>query len=109
MSWRSRFTRQRTRSAILVPLNRKYPISQLMDACRHYIAMTGRHVTFEYVMIKDVNDGVEQATQLAKLLRGMLCHVNLIPLNPVPESGLDAQAPRPYDDLRISSGARALG
>lgn len=73
----------------LVPLNRKYPIAELMDACRHYIQETGRRVTFEYVMIHEVNDGREQATQLVRLLKGMLCHVNLIPLNPVPESGLE--------------------
>jgi len=78
---------------ILVPLNRKYPIAELMDACREYVARTNRRVTFEYVMIRDLNDGPDQAERLAELLSGMLCHVNLIPLNPVPETGLERSTP----------------
>lgn len=78
----------------LVPLNRKYPIAQLMDACRVYIEETGRRITFEYVMIRGVNDGRDQATHLVRLLKGMLCHVNLIPLNPVPESGFERSEPQ---------------
>lgn len=77
----------------LVPLNRKYPVAELLAACREYTASTRRRVTFEYVMIRDVNDGLDQALTLSRLLKGMLCHVNLIPLNPVPESGLDRSRP----------------
>lgn len=78
---------------VLVPLNRKYPIAELLEACREYIALTNRRVTFEYVMIRDVNDGPDQARRLAELLQGMLCHVNLIPLNSVPEIGLARSTP----------------
>ncbi len=64
-------------------------------------------MTFEYVMIRGVNDGREEAAQLAELLRGMLCHVNLIPLNPVPESGLErshAEAVRRFADIVRGAG-----
>ena len=70
----------------LVPVNRKYPIAELMDACSYYVERTNRRVSFEYVMIDGVNDSIEQAETLARLLRGFLGHVNLIPMNPVAES-----------------------
>lgn len=66
----------------LLPVNRKYPIAALMEAVREYIALTHRRVTFEWALIHEVNDTPEQAQRLAELLRGMLAHVNLIPLNP---------------------------
>lgn len=66
----------------LIPINKRWPIAALMDACRYYIEKTGRRLTFEWALIQGENDTVEQATQLGKLLEGMLCHVNLIPLNP---------------------------
>ncbi|HLZ08574.1 MAG TPA: 23S rRNA (adenine(2503)-C(2))-methyltransferase RlmN, partial [Chloroflexota bacterium] len=65
----------------LVPINRKYPIADLLQACQAYILATGRRVSFEYAMMREINDGVEQAVALAQLLDGMLAHVNLIPLN----------------------------
>ena len=67
----------------LVPINRRYPIAVLMDAVDRYIARTGRRVSFEYALMRGINDSDETARQLAALLRGRLCHVNLIPLNPV--------------------------
>ncbi|MBI5650686.1 MAG: 23S rRNA (adenine(2503)-C(2))-methyltransferase RlmN [Chloroflexi bacterium] len=70
----------------LVPLNRKYPLGKLMRAAREYIAKTNRRVTFEYALMDTVNDNPNQARALAKLLDGMLCHVNLIPLNPTASS-----------------------
>ncbi len=70
----------------LVPINRRYPLAQLMAACRHYFERTGRRISFEYALIHGINDSPEQARQLAHLLDGLFCHVNLIPLNPVPES-----------------------
>ncbi len=66
----------------LVPVNRRYPLAQLLAACDEYAGKTRRRVTFEYALIRDVNDGIEQARRLGGLLRGLLCHVNLIPLNP---------------------------
>ncbi len=70
----------------LIPINRRYPLAQLMAACRHYFERTGRRISFEYALINEINDSPEQARQLAHLLDGLFCHVNLIPLNPVPES-----------------------
>jgi len=72
----------------LVPINRRYPLAELMAAVREYIARTGRRVTFEYALIAGVNDAPEQARALVRLLAGTLCHVNLIPLNPTPGSPL---------------------
>jgi 23S rRNA (adenine2503-C2)-methyltransferase len=68
--------------AQLVPLNRRYPLSTLLPACREYTTRTGRRLTFEWALIQGVNDTVEQADALADLLLGLNCHVNLIPLNP---------------------------
>jgi 23S rRNA (adenine2503-C2)-methyltransferase len=77
-----------TRSRIM-PINGKYPIQPLIAACKQYIKQTGRRISFEYILIDGVNDGREHAEQLSRLLIGMLCHVNLIPANFVPESGLN--------------------
>lgn len=66
----------------LVPINRRYPLAQLMAACRNYVARTGRRITFEWALIQDVNDTPEQAWALVRLISGLLCHVNVIPLNP---------------------------
>jgi 23S rRNA (adenine2503-C2)-methyltransferase len=72
----------------LVPGNRRYPLADLMAAIRDYAEHTRRRVTIEYALIDGVNDAAYQAHQLAELLRGLLCHVNLIPLNPTPGSPL---------------------
>jgi 23S rRNA (adenine2503-C2)-methyltransferase len=66
----------------LLPVNRRYPLAGLMAACRSYIEQTGRRLSFEWALIEGVNDTQEQAAALAEWLHGMLCHVNLIPLNP---------------------------
>jgi len=66
----------------LLPVNRRWPIAQLMDACRYYVEKTGRRLTFEWALIAGENDTEEQAHKLGELLRGLLAHVNLIPLNP---------------------------
>ncbi|NCF68546.1 MAG: 23S rRNA (adenine(2503)-C(2))-methyltransferase RlmN [Chloroflexi bacterium] len=66
----------------LIPINKKWPIAELMDACRYYIRRTNRRLTFEWALINRENDTLEQAQALGRLLQGMLCHVNLIPLNP---------------------------
>jgi len=72
----------------LVPVNKKYPIAQLIASCRDYARETGRRVTFEYALIRGVNDHNEHALELGRLLSGMLAHVNLIPANPVTERGI---------------------
>ncbi len=72
------------RSAIM-PVNNAYPIAELLKAARSYTEKTGRRITFEFTLIKGVNDDDETAHKLAGLLHGMLCHVNLIPLNEVKE------------------------
>jgi 23S rRNA (adenine2503-C2)-methyltransferase len=69
------------RSALL-PVNRRYPLSELLDAVREYIGRTGRRVTFEWTLIAFENDTPEQGHALGRLLAGLLCHVNVIPLNP---------------------------
>lgn len=69
----------------LVPINKKYPLKELMESCRNYPgANNARRITFEYVMIKDVNDSLEDAKELVKLLKGIPAKINLIPFNPWP-------------------------
>lgn len=72
----------------LMPVNRAYPVSELMKACRQYFTKTGRRISYEYAMIDGINDSLEQADRLAKLLHLAPGHVNLIPLNHVEESNL---------------------
>jgi 23S rRNA (adenine2503-C2)-methyltransferase len=72
----------------LVPVNQRYPLGELMAAVREYAQKTKRRVSFEYALIAGVNDTVQHARQLGALLHGMLCHVNLIPLNPTPGTPL---------------------
>ena len=69
----------------LMPVAKKYNIDELIDSCRYYIQKTGRRISFEYAMISGKNDTKEYAQRLAKLLSGLICHVNLIPLNEVKE------------------------
>ncbi len=79
----------------LVPLNRKYPIAELLDACRDYISRDSkRAVTFEYVMLRGVNDSPGQARRLASLLGDLPAKVNLIPFNPYPGSGYSSSPPQ---------------
>lgn len=69
----------------LMPVNRAFPLTQLIAAAKHYAEVTGRRVTFEYAMLAGVNDGEDAARELCRLLGSFSCHVNLIPWNPVPE------------------------
>jgi 23S rRNA (adenine2503-C2)-methyltransferase len=66
----------------MLPVNKRYSIDEVFSACREYVAITGRRVSFEWALINEVNDTPEQAYLLAKKLKGLLCHVNAIPLNP---------------------------
>lgn len=67
----------------LMPVANKYDIHQVVDACRRYYEKTGRRITIEYSLVQGVNDSSRDATELASLLEGLCCHVNLIPVNPV--------------------------
>ena len=100
---------QETREKIM-PVSRAYGMDELMAACEDYTDKTHRRITFEYALIKDVNDSDIAATGLASLLKGMLCHVNLIPLNRVGESGLDGSGrkrAREFADLLETRGIPA--
>lgn len=76
----------------IMPVNNAYPIDELIKSCKNYIHKTGRRVTFEYAVIKDVNSSEADAVNLAQLLHGMNCHVNLIPVNPVKERNFRSTA-----------------
>lgn len=81
----------------IMPVNNKYPVEELIRACRDYFAATGRRISFEYAMIAGVNDSDSCARELAALLRGLMCHINLIPLNHVEGSPL---APSSRETIR---------
>lgn len=70
----------------LVPINNRFPVGEVLDAAWNYAAVTGRRISIEYALIRDINDQAERARHLVRLLRGHLVHVNLIPLNPTPGS-----------------------
>ena len=67
----------------MMPVNQRYNIEELLQACRDYIEKTNRRISFEYALAKDNNDNLEDAKRLVKLLKGMICHVNLIPINKI--------------------------
>ncbi len=75
---------QKKRQA-LMPIAKKYEIHQVVEACEYYFQRTGRRITFEYSLVGGTNDGEEDARQLSRLISGMNCHVNLIPVNPIKE------------------------
>lgn len=87
------------RSAIM-PINKKYNIEELMSACRYYIEKTNRRISFEYTLIRGVNDTPGEARELLGLISGMLCHVNLIPVNKVAETGFSASNREAVDKFR---------
>ena len=84
----------------LMPVANAYAMDDVLDACRYYIEKTGRRMIFEYALVHGVNAAPEQAAELAGRLRGMQCHVNLIPLNSVPERGLTGVSEREVDAFR---------
>jgi 23S rRNA (adenine2503-C2)-methyltransferase len=87
----------------LVPLARRWPIREVLVAADAYVAATGRRVTYEYVLLSGVNDGLTEARRLARLLRGRLAHVNLIPFNPAP--GLEFKRP---SEVRVEAFKKEL-
>ncbi len=84
----------------LMPVAAAYPLPDLMDACREYTRLTRRRITFEYALIDGVNDRPEHGDALAKLLKGMLCHVNLIPLNHVEEKTFHSSSNRTAEQFQ---------
>ncbi len=96
----------RIRSAMM-PVNRKWRINELIGACRAYTEKTSRRISFEYSLVKDVNDTDACAYELAGLLKGMLCHINLIPVNEVTETGCKKSSPervRCFADILSKKG-----
>ena len=84
----------------LIPVSRRYPLDELMAAVRDYADKTRRRVTIEYALIDGVNDSLDRARALAALLAGLLCHVNLIPLNPTPGSEMQPSPREQVDAFR---------
>ena len=81
-------TTNESRSSMM-PINNRYNIEELIKACKDYIATTNRRISFEYALAKDNNDNLEDAKRLVELLKGMLCHVNLIPINKIENGKFD--------------------
>jgi len=84
----------------LMPINKKYPIEELIKVVKYYIEKTNRRVSFEYVLIDELNDSKELAFELASLLKGLLCHVNLIPLNPVEQFNFKSPSKKVVNEFR---------
>jgi 23S rRNA (adenine2503-C2)-methyltransferase len=95
---------------VLVPLNRRYPLAMVAEACAEYVAATGRRLSIEWAMIHDVNDQGADAAELAQFARPLAAHVNLIPLNPTPGyavRGSSARRVREFRDQLESLGVNA--
>ena len=93
-----------------MPINHKYDIEELLKACRYYAKTTNRRISFEYAMIKDINDSDECAVELANKLKGILCHVNLIPVNNVRETNFvksTVERQKKFIDILASRGITA--
>ncbi len=94
----------------IMPVNKKYPVEELIKACKDYIKTTTRRISFEYSLISGVNDSIECADELAKLLSGMLAHVNLIPVNKIEERDYkkgDKKQIKAFCDRLLSHGINA--
>lgn len=101
---------ENTMRSSMMPVNNAYPIEQLIAACRRYQQTTGRRISFEYSMVRGVNDSDQTAAMLAKLIRGMGAHVNLIPINPVdgsPYSASDDANVRRFQQRLMDLGVNA--
>ncbi len=94
----------------MMPVNDAYPVEELIAACREYQNVTGRRISFEYSMVRGVNDSPQTAKKLAELIRGMGAHVNLIPINPVdgsPFTATDAAAVKRFQETLTKLGVNA--
>lgn len=92
----------------IMPINNRYPIGELLKATRDYTDKTSRRITYEYTLVAGVNDSREQAEKLAKLLKGSLCHVNLIRLNEVKETGLKSADAKRAEEFRETLENRGI-
>jgi 23S rRNA (adenine2503-C2)-methyltransferase len=96
-----------TQRSTLLPVNKKYPIAEVISACRDYVEKTGRRVTFEWALIRDVNDTPEVARELVHLIKGLMCHVNVIPLNPTqkyPGQATTRDRAKAFSDILTEAG-----
>jgi 23S rRNA (adenine2503-C2)-methyltransferase len=84
----------------LIPTAHAYPLQALLEDCRRYVAITGRRLSFEYILLGGLNDQPRHAEELAQLLRGFQSHVNLIPYNPIAEESFQRPTPRAVEDFR---------
>lgn len=84
----------------IMPIANRYSMNELLEACRYYVEKTNRRITFEYALIKDINDSIEDAKELSKRLEGLLCHVNLIPVNPVSERNFERPDRKRIENFR---------
>lgn len=92
----------------MMPVNNRYPVKEVIAAAGEYAQETGRRVTFEYALVKGVNDSMEHADMLADRLKGILCHVNLIPLNEVKETGLTGADRKHAESFRARLEQRGI-
>lgn len=83
----------------IMPIANKYTVKELIAACREYIEITGKRITFEYALVKGVNDNDDNAKELGNLLKGILCHVNLIPVNNVTENNFEKPSSKVLNDF----------
>jgi 23S rRNA (adenine2503-C2)-methyltransferase len=91
----------------LLPISKKYPVDELLAVCKEYVDTTKRRITFEWALIQDLNDSTQQATMLARKIKGMLSHVNLIPLNPTkgfPHTGSSQIRAIEFRDVLLNHG-----
>lgn len=91
----------------IMPIANKYSIAEIIDACKYYIGKTGRRITFEYSLVSGINDSSEDAKSLSKILKGILCHVNLIPVNEIKENTLKRPSKKVvtnFEEILKSSG-----
>ena len=91
----------------MMPVNKKWNIAQLISACKDYTQKTSRRISFEYALVSGVNDSVDCAKKLGSLLKGMLCHINLIPVNEVKETGCKESSPA--DVKRFAATLEKMG
>ncbi len=84
----------------MMPINKKYNLDVLINACKRYVDETGRRLTFEYALVEGVNDSVADARELSQLIKGILCHVNLIPVNPIDEESFKPSAEKKIQQFK---------